>query len=72
MTRMAIKKAFQKLETAVQAEVLGELASTLAKSLADIDRQDARVFDARRHEEVKASSLSDVKRRLGAGKRRRR
>jgi len=71
MTKSAIKKAFEKLDTSDQAEVLGELASTFASSLADMDRQDALVFDARRDEESRASPLSDVKRRLSSGKKRR-
>ena len=71
MTRAAIRKAFERLDTAQQAELLGALASTFAKSLADIDSQDSRVFDARRREEGHSTSLNDVARRLGAKKRRR-
>ena len=69
MTRAGIKKAFEKLDITEQAEVLGDLASAFAVSLADIDRRDAQVFNARRNEESKASPLSDVKRRRGAGRR---
>jgi len=71
MTTAAIRKAFKQLDTAEQAELLGALASTFAKSLTDIDSQDSRVFDARRKEEGQARPLSDVARRLGVKKRRR-
>lgn len=70
MTKAAIKKAFKGLDPADQADVLQDLASTLAEALAGMDKQDASVFRARRKEERKASSLAEVKRRLAGGRRR--
>lgn len=70
MTRTAIRKAFEKLDSAQQAEMLGELAVSLAKSLAAVDREDRRVFEERRREESRASHLVDVKARLLGKKKR--
>ena len=72
MTKIGIKKAFEKLDMSSQAEMLGELASTFAKCLADIDAQDAQICSARKSEERRASSLADVKARLRERKLRRR
>ena len=71
MTRAAIRKAFERLDTAEQAELLGALASTFAKSLTDTDSRDSGLFDARRKEETHATPLRDTARRLGVKRRRR-
>ncbi len=60
MTTSAIRRAFEKLEPADQASLLTELADTLATSLRDADDRDNEVFDARRHEEVRARPCPDA------------
>jgi len=70
MTKAAFRKAFEKLDTVEQAEVLGQLAAAFAGTLADLDRQDHLVFDRRRHLESEAIPLHQVRRRLAARKRR--
>lgn len=61
MTRAAIKNAFRKLDATEQADVLKELAATLAETLSEADRVDARVFDRRRQEEPSARPWSQVR-----------
>jgi len=70
MTKAAFRKAFERLDTVEQAEVLGQLAAAFAGTLADIDRQGNLVFDRRRHLESEAIPLDEVRRRLASKKRR--
>jgi hypothetical protein len=72
LTKAAIAKAFEKLDTVDQANLLGQLATAFSQSLEEIDRRDAQVFDARRTEESRASPIRDVKRRLGMARHSRR
>jgi len=72
MTHTGTKRAFQKLNAIEQADVLKELAATLAKSLSDEDRSDARVFDRRRLEVPKARPWNEVRARVNSRMTRRR
>ncbi|MCC7293767.1 MAG: hypothetical protein IT449_17045 [Phycisphaerales bacterium] len=64
MTKTAVRKAFDRLDTADQMEFLGEIATRMAEVLVSWDQIDAAVFHARRHEERAASPISTVRRRL--------
>ena len=60
MTKKAIRKASEKLDTVEQADVLSQLAVVLYRSLSDMDQMDSRVFDARCSEEPRAKPKEKV------------
>ncbi len=71
MTTTAIRREFEKLASADQAQLLKDLASSLAESLSYEDRKDRRVFRKRRREETSARSWTDVQSRLTSSRSRR-
>ncbi len=70
MTVSAIRNAFRRLEASQKADLLKELAASLAESLASQDARDAEVFAARRREEPRARSWQRVRAGLAPSARR--
>lgn len=70
MTKLAITRAFQKLDTTEQAAVLGELAAALAQSLKMMDERDANIFEQCRGEEPHSTPVNEIRRRLNSRRQR--
>jgi len=64
MTAIQIKRTFERLDSRQQAELLVELAASLARSLGEAERRDERVFRRRAGEERRARPWREVREAL--------